>query len=1229
MQMAERKLELAQEGNKETYPDATISEFTWMVIDINGRRERLWAYIIPGLQYNMILGKRWAEDNDVVYKAGKRQLRIGRGHSQVRIREAGWMDAPAVKGRTKEIREAKLVSSSVFAATVKRARWQDKRLHLFSASMEDINKALDKLDAKSRISKEDLIELLPDNMRDIAQHWLPDDDDALPPRRPGWDHTINLEKDSDGNTKTPPYGPLYEMSREELLVLRKTLTHLLDKGWIRASNSSASSPVLFAKKPGGGLRFCVDYRALNSISKMDRYPLPLIRETLRHLAKAKWYTKLDVVAAFHRVRIQDGDEWKTAFRTRYGLYEWLVLPFGLCGGPATFQRIINTILADLLDECCSAYIDDVIIYSSGTKEEHLNKVKEVACRLGNAGLKLDINKCEFAVTEIKYLGFVVKAGEGVTVDPAKVEAIREWETPKCTKEVRSFIGFSNFYREFIDHFATLADPLIKLTRNNTPWQWGEAEQQAFDHLKEYLIAGPLLLMFDETLETLVEADSSGFALGGVVSQVDSKGRLRPIGFFSRKLTATEVNYEIHDKELLAIVATMKHFSGELRSLEQPFTVLSDHKNLSYFMTKRQLTERQVRMAEELSRYDFRLQFRKGVDSALPDFLSRRAQDRMHSGDERLQARHRQLLKDSWMTNQKEEATRTEDGATVLTALLNCLDASPRPPEPVRTQPVFVYHTTMDKDAEPRQPIAGSEIFDEESFARLWDRAISADKTYREAHFAVAIGKEAFPAALELGDVQMPDCSFDKRGALLYRGKIWVPDFEPLRTALIQRTHDHHVTGHPGRDITLAILQRDYFWPQQYLAVKKFLRNCGVCGRSKHWRQKRQGFLRPLPIPDRFHSELSIDFMTELPAKEEDDPRFLMVLTDRLLKSVVLEATKSMEAEECAETFLNCHVRFHGFPHALTSDRGSNWVSRFWARLCELTGVERRLSTAFHPQTDGATERMNQEVLNYLRAFITYAQYDWPRLLPMCMLGLNNRPSSVTKFSPFFMEHGYDIEPIQQKWNQEKSSIDPKIRAENFVSRLKEGEELAAAAMATAQQIMEHKANRDRKAAEVFKVGDTVWLNLRNVTTPQLKKKLSWTQAKYKVTRVLAPDVYQLSVPSSIHNRFFTDLLRKDPADPFPSQLQDDTQPPPIHDGSDPLYAVEKVLRARKHRGRRQVLVKWQGYREPTWQPREDLRLTDAFKEFVRIFGDRDGVGEDEGARTGSTGKMRKKRKRKK
>jgi hypothetical protein len=347
------------------------------------------------------------------------------------------------------------------------------------------------------------------------------------------------------------------MSREELIVLRTTLTEYLDKGFIRASSSSASAPVLFARKPGGGLRFCVDYRGLNAITKKDRYPLPLISETLRALAQAKWLTKLDVIAAFHKIRVKAGEEWKTAFRTRYGLFEWLVTPFGLTGAPATFQRYINHTLRGYLDEFCSAYIDDILIYSSGSLADHQEKVKKVLIRLREAGLQVDINKCDFQAKSVKYLGFIVEVGRGIKVDPEKVQAIQLWETPKTVKGIRSFVGFANYYRQFIPQFSALARPLTELTKKDATFVWSKECQEAFEDLKARLISAPVLAHWDPERETVLETDSSGYVVGGTLLQFGDNRLLRPVAFFLKKNLLAECNYPIHNKELLAIIRYLK------------------------------------------------------------------------------------------------------------------------------------------------------------------------------------------------------------------------------------------------------------------------------------------------------------------------------------------------------------------------------------------------------------------------------------------------------------------------------------------------------------------------------------------------------------------------------------------------------------------------------------------------------------------------------------------------
>jgi len=289
----------------------------------------------------------------------------------------------------------------------------------------------------------------------------PKEADKLPPHRPH-DHDIKLLPG-----ENPPFGPLYPMSRNELTVLKEWLEENLRKGFIRPSSSPAASPVLFVKKPGGGLRFCVDYRALNNISAKDRYPLPLIKESLNNLKGMKYFTKIDIISAFNNIRVKEGLEYLTAFRTRFGLYESLVMPFGLTGAPATFQRFINDTLRDYLDQFCTAYLDDILIYSQD-RAEHESHVRKVLQRLREAGLFAKIQKCEFFQEETTFLGLIV-GRNGLRMDPEKIKTVVNWPRPTCLKDVQAFIGFGNFYRRFIREFSKIISPMVRLTMKDVPF----------------------------------------------------------------------------------------------------------------------------------------------------------------------------------------------------------------------------------------------------------------------------------------------------------------------------------------------------------------------------------------------------------------------------------------------------------------------------------------------------------------------------------------------------------------------------------------------------------------------------------------------------------------------------------------------------------------------------------------------------------------------------------------
>lgn len=439
--------------------------------------------------------------------------------------------------------------------------------------------------------------------------------DKLPEHRQ-FDHAIQLSSD-----KVPPAGPIYALSPREREELMAYLRENLDKGFIRESRSPAGAPVLFVKKKDGSLRLCVDYRKLNAMTIKNKYPLPLIGDVIDQIRGSTVFTKLDLRGAYNLVRIAEGDEWKTAFRTPFGQYEYLVMPFGLCNAPGSFQLFINHVFHDLLDKYVAVYLDDILVYSKDL-EHHTRHVQEVLRRLREYKLFAKLSKCQFHSNEVEFLGFVLNKN-GIKMDPKKVEAVQDWPTPTNLKETQSFVGFANFYRRFIRNFSVIAKSLHDLTKKGTPFQWGPKQQDAFDSLKRAMTTAPVLSHYDPKLPLLLETDASDYALGAILSHTYPDGTTRPIAYASRKMDPAELNYPVHDKEFLAIVYAFKSWRHYLEGTRVRVVVLSDHRSLEYFLTTKQLTRRQARWSEYMADFDFVIQYRPGKQATKPDALSRR------------------------------------------------------------------------------------------------------------------------------------------------------------------------------------------------------------------------------------------------------------------------------------------------------------------------------------------------------------------------------------------------------------------------------------------------------------------------------------------------------------------------------------------------------------------------------------------------------------------------------
>lgn len=309
---------------------------------------------------------------------------------------------------------------------------------------------------KTPLTKAELQKLVPKEYHQYLNVFDPVKANKLPPRR-HIDHAIHLKENS-----TPPFKKAYGLSREQATVVKEYVQEMLGKRFIRPSSSPYAAPVLIVEKPDEGLRVCVDYRALNALTIKNRNAPPLIRETLSRLCKARIYTKLDIIAAFNEIRMMNDHEERTAFLTRYELFEYVVMPFGLCNAPGTFQAYINEVLPAFLDNFCTAYLDDILIYSDDEKT-HVKHVSAVLQKLQEAGLFLDIKKCEFHTTEVKYLGVIITTS-GLKMDPKKIDAIQQWKAPRSVKDVQAFLEFANFYRRFIACYSKVAVALTELTK---------------------------------------------------------------------------------------------------------------------------------------------------------------------------------------------------------------------------------------------------------------------------------------------------------------------------------------------------------------------------------------------------------------------------------------------------------------------------------------------------------------------------------------------------------------------------------------------------------------------------------------------------------------------------------------------------------------------------------------------------------------------------------------------
>ncbi|SYW78921.1 uncharacterized protein UHO2_02933 [Ustilago hordei] len=986
------------------------------------------------------------------------------------------------------------------------------------------------------------------------------------------EHDLHLELIEGGK---PPQGPLYLKGPKEMSELRRYLDENLEKGFIRPSKSPARSPVLFVPKKDGGLRLCVDYRGLNEITVKNRAPLPLIEEQLFLLRKARIYTKLDLRAAYNLIQIAKGDEWKTAFGTQLGLYEYLVMPFGLANAPAHFQSFINDIFRDIIGIYVVVYLDDFLIFSD-TEEAHVKHVTEVLTRLRSNRLFAKLSKCEFHTKTVEFLGYIIKP-TGIEMDPEKVRTVKEWPMPESIHDIQRFLGFANFYRRFIAHFARIAKPLTALVKpieRFKKFELPEEAQQAFHKLIQAFTSAGVLQHFDYHLPTRLETDASDFAIAGVLKQ-EHEGRWHPVAFYSRKMSSAEKNYEIHDKELLAVVACLTQWRHMLAGLPNQLVILTDHEALKYFKSQRRITGRQARWAILLADFDFILQYRPGDKGGEPDALTRRT-DMQPAGEEQ-DHNVRQLLP-------PRVFKETADHASLLVAPMISMES-----------------------------IASKGLKDLVKIFQPLDQELQ--EIHRKKPFELKDDLWYSGGRLVIPKVIMPGRTNNRHSRSAKEVDGQSLSVEHLRFMVMTQCHDGITAGHVGRDATIKAAQRHYWWPNMTAWIADYVASCPVCARYKAPRHHPYGLLQPLATPDRPWGSISLDFIEGLPPSKKYDSKTydsILVIVDRLTKFAILAPThKTVTAKQTAVLLYGHMVRLFGYPDHMVSDRGRQFISGAWKAFAEQMGVKHSLSTAYHPQTDGQTERVNQVIEQYLRMYCNYEQNDWANLLDTAAFVYNNTVHNSIGVSPFFACYG---------WNPKAHPDIPQRLGVNDPGRfeyLMDGKERCKylqEQIREAQRRSVNQYNRKHKDIE-FKVGDMVYINRRNWKTRRPTPKLDTRFAgPYPVQERVGRRAYRITLPANlrVHDVFHVSMLEPARTSSLPQRAEQPTIPSLPDEDLD--FEVEALIDKRSHNGTTEYKVLWRGYSEEaaSWEPVENLNCPDLIQEYEVSEGGRCSLHGDHG-----------------
>lgn len=856
--------------------------------------------------------------------------------------------------------------------------------------------------------------------------------------------------------------PIKQIPRRVPLLLRKEVNEILEEmkrqGVIEESHSPWVSPAVLVRKKDGTIRFCVDYRKLNSVTVKDCFPLPRIDDILDQLSGNSWFTTLDLKSGYWQIKIREEDKEKTAFSIGNGLWQFTVMPFGLCNAPATFERMMEEVLQGILNKICLVYLDDVIIFGKDFSEM-LKNLKLVFQRLKLANLKVNPKKCVFFGKKIKYLGHVISA-EGVSTDPEKITAVKNWPVPHNKKQLRSFLGFCSYYRRYVKGFSSLAKPLFVLTENQVKFSWDEKCQIAFEELKQVLSSSPCLSFPKGEGEFILDTDASKIGIGSILSQRQD-GKERVIAYFSRVLSKAEKNYCITRRELLAIVDSLKSFRHYL--LGRKFIIRTDHISLRWLMSFRDLEGQLARWLEKLQEYDFEVVHRKGVAHKNADGLSRR------------ECETEGCIYCEKIERKFAEGTFNSVARIILTE--ETLEDWRR--DQMEDSSISLILQGKEEGVRPSRSELDPEDVSAQLYWSYWEALTLRDGVLYKRWDAPNLKSRIFQLIVPRKRIK----------------------------EILEKAHDGASGGHFGVNKTLEKIRRRFYWASCKQDVENWCRTCKFCISKKGPSSKGKSPLQIYNVGTPFE-RLQMDILGPLP-KSSSGNRFLLVVVDCFTKWVEAFPLKNMRAKTVAEIFVNEIISRHGVPQEVHTDQGRNFESKLFAELMVLLGIRKTRTTALHPQSDGQVERQHRTIVNFLAKFISENQRDWDRWIPMFLLAYRSSTHESTGVTPAELYLAKDLRlpldlSIGNPPSMEYRTVD------EYIHSLKENLKKIRAG---ARNRMEIKSSRmkawyDRKTRDpLLQEGEKVWLfNPRRKLGRAPKLQCDW-EGPYLIIKKMSDVVF--------------------------------------------------------------------------------------------------------------------------